>query len=332
MKKVKNNAGEKLSEDELKLKKEKTYDNVLATIVIKIPELVIPFVNEIFNENFTDNARVIIKNSKHVFNPGGRSLSRRETDAFLELSELLIQKFYHFECETWFDENIILRVAEYDSTLAFENIQKTDSGVLLEYPNSAIIFLRPNNSIPKYMTITHRGPGGEEMSYKVPTVQIRDYTVDDIFEKKLLILLPFYLFIFANQFRRIENDETGIQKIVEVLIDISRRLDDLHRKNEIGEYQKKLILELMQRVSEKLTLKFRNIKEGVDSVMRGEVIRTQADEILEQGEKKGKRNTAGLINFLLTHGRNDDAIRATSDENYLNQLLKDYSSGMLKAE
>ena len=344
MENVKNNAGEKLSDDELKLKNEKTYDNVLATLVIKMPELVVPFVNEVFSENFTDNAKVIIRYSKHVFNPGGGSLSRRETDTFLELSEIMIKKCYHFECETWFDENIILRVAEYDSTLAFENIKKTGSGVLLEYPNSVIIFLRPDNRIPDYMTITHRGPNGAEMSYKVPAVQIRDYTIDDIFEKKLFILLPFYLFTFANNFKNIENDETGIQKIVEVLTYINRRLNNLYNINEIGAYQKRMILELMQRVSEKLTLKFRNIRKGVDSVMRGEVIRTQADEILERGikqgiergiergEKEGKRNTAGLLNFLLTHGRNDDAIRATSDENYLNQLLKDYANGVLTAE
>ena len=214
----------------------------------------------------------------------------------------------------------------------------------MEYPNSVIIFLRPDNRIPDYMTITHRGPNGAEMSYKVPAVQIRDYTIDDIFEKKLFILLPFYLFTFANNFKNIENDETGIQKIVEVLTYINRRLNNLYNINEIGAYQKRMILELMQRVSEKLTLKFRNIRKGVDSVMRGEVIRTQADEILERGikqgiergiergEKEGKRNTAGLLNFLLTHGRNDDAIRATSDENYLNQLLKDYANGVLTAE
>ena len=49
-----------------------------------------------------------------------------------------------------------------------------------------------------------------------------------------------------------------------------------------------------------------------------------------EGRAEGQRSTAGLINFLLTHGRNDDAIRATSDENYLNQLLKDYAGGTLK--
>ena len=51
-----------------------------------------------------------------------------------------------------------------------------------------------------------------------------------------------------------------------------------------------------------------------------------------QGEKKGQRSTAGLMNFLWSNGRSDDAIRAGKDEDYLDQLLKDYASGVLTAE
>ena len=44
------------------------------------------------------------------------------------------------------------------------------------------------------------------MSYSVPTLQIKDYTVDELFEKKLLILLPFYLFKFVNEFDEMEEN------------------------------------------------------------------------------------------------------------------------------
>ena len=71
--------------------------------------------------------------------------------------------------------------------------------------------------------------------------------------------------------------------------------------------------------------------------MRGEVIWTQADEILErgikmgieQGREEGQRNAAGLMNFLWSHGHGDEAIKAGSDEAYLNRLLNDYANGTL---
>ena len=55
------------------------------------------------------------------------------------------------------------------------------------------------------------------------------------------------------------------------------------------------------------------------------------EEAIRTGERKGQQETAGLLNFLLTNGRNDDAIRATSDEEYLSQLLKDFNNGVLTA-
>ena len=49
-----------------------------------------------------------------------------------------------------------------------------------------------------------------------------------------------------------------------------------------------------------------------------------------EGRKEGQRSAAGLMNFLWSHGRGDDAIRAGNDEDYLDQLLKDYTGGTLK--
>ena len=145
------------------------------------------------------------------------------------------------------------------------------------------------------MSITHRGPNGEEMTYDVPVVQMRDYTVETIFEKKLFILLPFYLFKFSNRFKEIDRDEKRIEKIKHVLEDIDKKLTDLCEANEIGAYQKLELLELMQRVSASLTQNYNSIRKGVDDVMSVAILRTQADEILEQGieqgEKRGQQET-----------------------------------------
>ncbi len=80
---------------------------------------------------------------------------------------------------------------------------------------------------------------------------------------------------------------------------IDKRLSDLCEVGEIGAYQKQKLLELMQRVSSSLTQSFKNIRKGVDEVMNVAILRTQADEILEQGieqgieqgEKKGQQET-----------------------------------------
>ncbi len=275
------------SEEDRKLKKEKTYDLALTTMITMLPELIIPFINDIFGENFSDQATLTHLNTKHVVRQINGAMSRREADVLIRITENLLLKYYHIELETWFDGKLIIRIAEYGSNFAFEHVLETENGVVLEYPNSVAIFLRPDDSIPKSMNITHRGPNGAEMTYDIPVVQIGDYTVETIFDKKLYILLPFYLFKFANKFKEIDRDEKRVEKIKRVLEDIDKRLTEDVEVGGIGAYQKKRILELMQRVSQSLTQDYKNIRKGVDDVMSVAILRTETDDIYEQGIEQG---------------------------------------------
>ena len=248
-----------------------------------------------------------------------------------------IHKIYLIECEAWYDRMMVLRIAEYDSSVAIETAQVTDEGVILTHPSSAVIFLHPNGKIPRRMKITHRAPNGDEMSYFVPALQIKDYSVEMIFRKRLIILLPFYLFRFANELHQIEEDDHRRKELGNVLIDINQRLEDLKKQGAITEYQKRTTQELLLRVSERLVVGFRNIKKEVDEIMTGALIRTTADEILEQGIERGKKEgraegeneTASLFGFLLQHGRIEDAAKAASNREFLQGLLLKFKSGEL---
>ena len=59
-------------------------------------------------------------------------------------------------------------------------------------------------------------------------------------------------------------------------------------------------------------------------------------EVLDRVEKRGRKDErlqiTNLINFLLVNGRNEDAIRATRDESFLNKLLADFDAGLLIAK
>ena len=84
----------------------------------------------------------------------------------------------------------------------------------------------------------------------------------------------------------------------------------------------------------------RRILEVLKMTRIGEMIRKEIEEkvaesvakSVAEGEKNARKETAGLMNFLLTNGRNDDALRATQDDNYLEKLLMDYRAGVLMAK
>ena len=88
----------------------------------------------------------------------------------------------------------------------------------------------------------------------------------------------------------------------------------------------------MQRVSDKLLKNYQKIREGVDSIMSGYILRTAADDILEQGIEKGQEQTSKLMNFLWENGLGNEARRAANDNNYLRELLRKYDDGTLTVQ
>ena len=356
-----------LSEEEQKLENEKTYDSSLAAMVVRLEEYVVPLINELFGENFSEKTRIRIRNVKHVLLQENGSLRRRDVDAIVELYEQIgdeVLRLYHFECETWLDNSVLIRVAEYGSAIAIANIKLTPRGVTLTFPNSGIIFLRPNGNIPQDFMITHKVPQGGEVSYRVPVIQISDYSIDTLFERKLLILLPFYFFRHVNEFSRMNTDKDLWNEMERELNDINTRLEELREQNKITTYQKRLVQELLQRVTDSLTVKFRNVREGVDKIMSGYIARTQADEILEQGinqgitlgisrgkeegrkegkeegRKEGKEEgrkegrkegkaigeeeLANALDYLYQNNRGDEAREAVRDKAVRARILKEY--------
>lgn len=73
-------------------------------------------------------------------------------------------------------------------------------------------------------------------------------------------------------------------------------------------------------------------KEKGGESMTGNLLRTKADEILEQGREQGQYETAALFGFLLQNGRSKDAIKASSNRAFLKELLLKFKSGELHAD
>ena len=51
-----------------------------------------------------------------------------------------------------------------------------------------------------------------------------------------------------------------------------------------------------------------------------------------EAQKETQRDMAGLMNFLWSNGRGDDAIKAGKDEGFLNKLLAEFRGGMMVAK
>lgn len=63
------------------------------------------------------------------------------------------------------------------------------------------------------------------------------YTQNEIFEKTLLLLIPFYFFSHETQFEKYETDNTELQALREEYDHIKRKLEELLKKGTISVYK-----------------------------------------------------------------------------------------------
>ena len=63
------------------------------------------------------------------------------------------------------------------------------------------------------------------------------------------------------------------------------RLDDAMEDDHLSAYQRRIILDMAKLVSDALTERYRRVKEGVEKIMGGKIIETEASRIYKQGGK-----------------------------------------------
>jgi hypothetical protein len=206
------------------------------------------------------------------------------------------------------------------------------------------------------MTIEIETPNGA-INYDIQVLKSQNYTIDEIFDKKLLFLIPFHIFSHEKLFEKYENDTDKLNVLKREYQSISERLEQLLKQGEIDEYTKCTILDMSQKVLEHIAAKFDNVKKGVKSVMGGQILEYEAKTILNIGRSEGRilgidegrilgidegrilgidegrilgqdeeRNRINQLNQnLRKDGRLEDLFRSLDDEEFQKKLLKEYN-------
>lgn len=101
---------------------------------------------------------------------------------------------------------------EYDTQIALENRELSSDTLTVNFPDSAIVSLRHTKNTPKVMTIRVNTPGGA-VSYIVPVLKVKQYTINELFEKKLFFLIPFHIFLYEKSFKELEENKEKLIKL-----------------------------------------------------------------------------------------------------------------------
>ena len=201
-------------------------------------------------------------------------------------------KKYHIECESSLpDGKITIRLFEYDAQIALDEGEVTEETLTVTFPNTAVLYLRTYKKTPdkmKYIIVT---PGGT-VQYDVPIMKVQTYSLNDIFEKDLLMLIPFYIFSHEKSFPEYNNNEQKLSELKAEYKKILEKLDKLEQQKVIGAFDKRTIIEISGDVIKEIAQKYENVQRGVGDMMSGALIETSARRLKNEAENETKRKTA----------------------------------------
>ena len=294
------------------------FDDVFRTIVEKMTYLVVPLINEVFHTAYPEDIKIVQLRNEHQLEDG-----EIITDSCLRIGNML----YHIECQSLDDETMAVRMVEYDFVIALEHRKKVKGRYCVEFPRSCVLYLRSGKKTPDFLEVELVLSDSQMCVYRVPTVKMEHYTKDSIFEKKLLMLLPFYIMRYEKNADTIEKNPQMVQRLLSEYEDIRNKLEreiSILGKSELYTDLNKLII----RISDYVFRNKEKVRKGVGEVMGGKVLQLESERLREEGKAEGKAEgearLSALINRLLLDGRSDEVQRVVTDVKWRQKLYGEY--------
>ena len=262
------------------------YDDVFKTLTNDCRELLIPVVNETFGEHFIGNEKIKFYPNEHFINQKDGKEKERITDTCFEISGEYTKK-YHIECQSTSDPSMLIRMFEYDTQIALDDGELQENILKVYFPNSAVLYLRSNKNTPDMMHVQMITPGGE-VTYPIRVIKMKSYTLEEIFEKNLLFLIPFYIFVHEKNLSVYNEDRERLRELLQEFEYIKNRLEALNVQGVINEFVRLAIVDMTRKVVKHLAKNYKQVRKGVKAVMGGKVLEYEAKTILKKGMENGK--------------------------------------------
>lgn len=248
------------------------FDDVFRTMVEKLPYLAVPLINEVFNTSYPENVEII-----QLRNEDQQEDGEIISDCCLKIN----RKLYHIECQSIDDTTMAIRMIEYDFAIAIENAQKRGRRYRIESPRSCVIYLRSNKNTPDALEVEVVFPDGKMHLYHIPTVKLENYTKDIIFEKNLLMLLPFYVMRYEKKEHDVGENPEKMQQLLDEYEEIRQKLNE--ELTEAGKSD--LYADLTDWIVRIADYIFRNedaARKGIKGIMQGKILKLKSEIIREE--------------------------------------------------
>jgi hypothetical protein len=263
------------------------FDDVFRTIAERMPTLMIPLINEVFHTDYGEDEEIIPVHNEHLTKSG-----EIITDSCL----LIRSRLYHIECQSKPDSTMAVRMIEYDFAIALEHTELKDGIYEMEFPKSCTLYLRSTENTPDELKVRIHfdsrmtEDGRDSIVYTTPVIKVQAYTMDEIFQKKLLLFLPFYIMRYEKSFKKMQTDEKLLNRFLSEYEDIRAELEKECTEEKKSELYTDL-MELIIRISDYMLKSEKDLQERIGAIMGGKVLKLRSEilrETREEGREEGR--------------------------------------------
>ena len=256
------------------------FDDVFRTIAQKMPYLLIPLINEVFQTNYVEDIHFQQLRNEHY-----EKFGKIITDSILQIEDCT----YHLECQSSLDGRMIIRMFEYDFSIALELAQKNNETFEIEFPQSCVLYIRNHRerSLPDYHEAIVKFADGQQILYRVPILRAQNYTVDSIFEKRLLILLPYHILRYESF---LKNSGSNAKKLEQLLTDYQKINNLLEHCTDDKKSTLYIdMITLIEKIADHIIPKDNeNVRERLGDIMGGKILQLESERLLEKGQLLGE--------------------------------------------
>lgn len=293
-------------------KNDKPYDSAFKTVMYECKDIVYPLLNETFGESYDKSIRIEFLNEEHedASDSELKEIIISDTNFIVRSSEGKVLGRYIYECQSSGDSKMTVRMYRYSARTAFEQMYEENGILHIPFPEVAVLYLKGKGSDSIEESIVRLEFPDRTIDYKMKALRFRRYTIDELFDKKLYVLLPFTLFLYDGKLDKINSDDEKLANLMKSYENIISRLNDAEKTGEITDFEKREVLNLLKSVSDALAHKYDNITKEVDEIMGGQILKFPDTEALKNSKNEGRveGRIEERIDTLREFGMQDDKI------------------------
>lgn len=174
---------------------DKLWDEILKVIVDIMPNQLFPLIKEVYGKEYPPDTPIKLLGTEHSTYTDNKESP--PSSNLMDISLLIGDNdYYHIECQMKNDKFMVIRMISYDLHYAIEHCMSKDSlteELIIRFPHSVVFYPDQNGKLPDSLQCRIIFQDGSEHIYRIPTVKVQSYSLEEIHEKHLNLFIPYLL-------------------------------------------------------------------------------------------------------------------------------------------